>query len=175
MAVRIESVELAQACKSVDLACLTLISDAHQLYRYMYTDAAPALSASLRETKTARSGALVVHARALRCLLNQTYACTRTLLKLTCTRAFTLRASRRSRTAPVLSASRRVAKTARSMRRPRYARAMRCLEPNLLCTCTNLTLEACESIQPLCVPHVVCDAQQLYADAAPVLSASIGV
>ena len=62
MAVRIESVELAQACKSVDLACLTLISDAHQLYRYMYTDAAPALSASLRETKTARSGALVVHA-----------------------------------------------------------------------------------------------------------------
>ena len=58
MAVRIESVELAQACKSVDLACLTLISDAHQLYRYMYTDAAPALSASLRETKTARSGAL---------------------------------------------------------------------------------------------------------------------
>jgi len=143
----------------VHLACLTLICDAQQLY----TDAA------------IRRRALLLCMRALRCLLNQTYACTRTLLKLTCTRAFTLRASRRSRTAPVLSASRRVAKTARSMRRPRYARAMRCLEPNLLCTCTNLTLEACESIQPLCVPHVVCDAQQLYADAAPVLSASIGV
>ena len=55
----------------------------------MYTDAAPVLSASRRVTTTARSGVHDVHAGiVLYRTLNQTYARTRTLLKLA--RAFTL-------------------------------------------------------------------------------------
>ena len=175
MAVRIESVELAQACESVDLACLTLISDAHQLYRYMYTDAAPALSASLRETKTARSGALVVHAGIalsfepnLCMYTNLAQAYMYKSVHIVCftsvpysARAIRIKACSKDCTIDAASS----VCTGNALSRTKPA----------LCTCTNLTLEACESIQPLCVPHVVCDAQQLYADAAPVLSASIGV
>ena len=57
MAVRIESVELAQACKSVDLACLTSVCDAEQLY----TDAGLLLDASTHVAAASGSGAIVIN------------------------------------------------------------------------------------------------------------------
>jgi hypothetical protein len=66
-----------------------------------------------------------------------------------------------ARTAPVLSASRRVAKTARSGVLGVCTGTALSREPNLLCTYTNLA-QACESVFTL----RVCDTQQLYTDAA---------
>ena len=92
----------AQACESVFTLRASVGLRRSGAAIHVYTAAAPALSASRRVTKTARSGVLDVHAGiVLYRTLNKTYARTRTLLKLA--RAFTLRASRRS-----------VTKTARS-------------------------------------------------------------
>jgi hypothetical protein len=108
---------------------------------------------------------------------NQTCARTRTLLKL----ARALRASRRSETlstanqlymytdaAPVLSASRRVTKTARSGVHDVHAGivlALCCtanLEPNL-CARTRTLLKLARAFTFACFT-LICDAQQLYTD-----------
>ena len=97
---RTKPVHIHEPCSSLRERCVPHVglrrSAANQLY--MYTDAAPVLSASRRVTKTARSGVHDVHAGivlALCCTANlepNLCARTRTLLKLA--RAFTLRASR---------------------------------------------------------------------------------
>ena len=83
---------LAQACESVFTLRASVGLRRSGAAIHVYTAAAPALSASRRVTKTARSGVLDVHAGiVLYRTLNKTYARTRTLLKLA--RALTLRAS----------------------------------------------------------------------------------
>ena len=84
---------LAQACKSVHLACFTLISWLICDDQQLYTDAAihrrsartaPVLSASRRVAKTARSGVLGVHGHCVVSNHREPVLCTYTNLAQAC-------------------------------------------------------------------------------------------